>query len=136
MKKSIETVIKDLEGLHTLEGVQKRLGVRRSTAIKKICQLRKLGYVKTMGGGKQPRLYRISSTKIQELGYPGLYDVINQHSPIKLVKIYEHRIMGKKLSVEEALVQAIQTGNFRVILSALPLFNKIQDWSKLYHYAK
>lgn len=122
--------------MHTLDGVQKRLGVERSTAIKKLCQLRKLGYVKTSGGGKQPRLYRISCTKIQEIGYPGLYDIINQNSPIKLVKPYEHRVMGRRLSIEEALVLAIKTGNFRVMLAALALFHNVQDWSRLYQLAK
>lgn len=136
MKESIEGTIRKLEGLHTLEGVQKKLGVQRSTAIKKLCQWRKEGYVETSGGGKQPRLYRVSCIKIPKLGYPGLYDIINQHSPIKLVKPYEHRIIGRRLSIEEALVLAVNTGSFRVMLAALALFNKIQNWPRLYQLAK
>jgi len=136
MKESIEQVLRKLEGLNTLDLVQKKLNIRKSTAVKKLCQLRKLGFVETSGGGKQPRLYRVSRLKIKKTGNPGLYDIINQNSPIKLVKPYEHRIVGRKLSIEEGIVMAVKTENFRVVLAALALFNKIRDWSRLYHYAK
>ena len=136
MKKSIECVLRQLEGLNTLDLVQKKLSVRKSTAIKKLCQLRKLGFVETSGGGKQPRLYRISRIKFQKIGNPGLYEVINKNSPIKLVKPYEHRVMGRRLSIEEVIVMAVKTENFRVVLAALALFNKLRNWPRLYTYAK
>jgi len=136
MKKPIEDNLKDLEGLNTIDLIAKKLNVKRSTAIKKVYELRKQGYVETQGGGKQPRIYRISRIKIRQIGNPGLYDIINKYSKIKIVRPYEHRIIGKKLCIEEAIVRAIKTKEFRVILASLSLFNKIKDWHKLYQYAK
>lgn len=134
--KSIEKILRNLEGLNTIEMIQKKLNIKKNTAIKKIHELRKLGYVKTSGGGKQPRLYSISRTKIQDIGNSGLYEVINKNSPIKIREPYNHRIVGKELSIEEAIVRAIKTKNIRVIIAVLALFNKVNDWSKLYQHAK
>ncbi len=136
MKESINQILKELEGLNTIELVQKKLKVKKNTAIKKIHELRKLGYVETSGGGKQPRIYRVSRIKIQKIGNPGLYEIINQNSPIKLVKPYEHRIINKALTIEEAIVKAVKSGNFRLILASLALFNKLKNWSRLYEFAK
>ncbi|MBI2106863.1 hypothetical protein HYT57_02660 [Candidatus Woesearchaeota archaeon] len=136
MKESIETILKKLEGLNTISSIVKTLGIKRSTAIKKIHILKKMGYVETSGGGKQPRFYKISRIKIQKIGNPGLYEVVNENSPIKLHKPYEHRVIGKKIEVEEAIVRAIKSKEFRLILASLALFNKIKSWSRLYNYAK
>lgn len=136
MKLSKEKILKKIEGINTIDLIQRKLNVKRNTAIKKIHELRKLGYVETSGGGKQPRLYRISRIKIQKIGNPGLYDVINRNSPIKLVKPYEHRIVNGKLSIEETIVRAIKTGDFRLILASLALFNKVKNWARLYNLAK
>jgi len=136
MKESIDLVLKKLEGLNTIDLVQKKLNVKKSTAIKKVHELRKLGYVETSGGGKQPRFYWIYRAKITRGGNPGLYEVINKNSPIKLRLPYENRIFGRKLSVEEAIVRAVKSNNFRLILASLALFNKIENWSRLYQYAK
>ena len=131
---SIE-VIKKLEGLQTLESIQKKLGISRPTAIKYAYLLRKQGFVKTSGGGKQPRFYRISALRQEETGNPGMYGIINQYSPIKLRAI-ETRIIGRKLTVEEALVRAVDSKEFRTILASLALFNHIKDWGLLYKLAK
>lgn len=136
MEKSIEGILNKLEGLSTIELIAKKLNLKKSTAIKKIHELKKLGYVETSGGGKQPRLYRISRIKTQKIGNPGLYDVINKNSPIKLVKPYEHRVVGRSISIEEAIVLAVKSENFRLILASLALFNKVKTWSKLYELAK
>ena len=136
MEKSIEGILNKLEGLNTIELIAKKLNLKKSTAIKKIHELKKLGYVETSGGGKQPRLYRISRIKTQKIGNPGLYDVINKNSPIKLVKPYEHRVVGRSISIEEAIVLAVKSENFRLILASLALFNKVKTWSKLYELAK
>ena len=117
MEKSIEGILNKLEGLNTIELIAKKLNLKKSTAIKKIHELKKLGYVETSGGGKQPRLYRISRIKTQKIGNPGLYDVINKNSPIKLVKPYEHRVVGRSISIEEAIVLAVKSENFRLILA-------------------
>src|SRR3989344_3426331 len=118
MEKSIEGILNKLEGLSTIELIAKKLNLKKNTAIKKIHELRKLGYVETSGGGKQPRLYRISRIRIQKVGSPGLYDIINKNSPIKLSKPYEHRIVNGKLSIEEAIVRAVKSGDFRLILAS------------------
>jgi len=136
MEKSIEGILNKLEGLSTIELIAKKLNLKKNTAIKKIHELKKLGYVETSGGGKQPRLYRISRIKTQKIGNPGLYDVINKNSPIKLVKPYEHRVVGRSISIEEAIVLAVKSENFRLILASLALFNKVKTWSKLYELAK
>ncbi|MBW2984053.1 hypothetical protein KY361_03005 [Candidatus Woesearchaeota archaeon] len=133
--KSID-LAKRLEGLHTIKTIQKELKIARSTAIKLMCFLRKQGFVETSGGGKQPRFYRISPIKVKKAGYPGLYDMINKYSPIKIAEPVKHRIMGKRISVEEALVRAVETGKFRVILASLALFRHIKNWSRLYEIAK
>ena len=136
MKESINDVLKKLEGLNTIDMIQKKLKVSKKTAIKKVHELRKKGYVETSGGRQQPRIYRIARIKIKKIGYQGLYDIINENSPVKLVKLYEHRIINKKLPIEEALVRAVKTEDYRVILASLALFSKIKNWSRLYQYAK
>lgn len=135
MNKSIEQ-LKQIQGMQTVETIQKTLKIKRSTAIKKIFLLRKQGFVETSGGGPQPRIYKINPLILKKIGNPGMYDVINKFSPIKLTKPFEHRIFGYKLTVEETLVRAVKTGNFRVILAALALFRHIKNWSTLYKYAK
>lgn len=132
--KSIK-LAKKLEGLQTIEQIQKRLSIARSTAIKIVHQLRKDGFLKTSGGGKQKRLYRISPKGFRKEGI-GIYDVINKYSKIKISAPYEHKIIGRKLSVEETIVRAIASKQYRVIFASLGLFNRITDWFKLYKYAK
>ena len=136
MKESIESILEKLEGLNTIDLIERKLNVKKNTAIKKISELRKLGYVKTTGGGKQPRFYWISRIKGEKIGNLGLYDTINKNSLIKLVKPYEHRIIGRRLSIEEAIVRAIKSEDFRLIMASLALFNKIKNISRLYKLAK
>ncbi len=129
-------IAKRLEGFQTLDTVMKKLGIKRSTATKYIHELRKRGLVQTSGGGDQKRIYRISQVSLFKIGNPGMYDIINKYSRMKLVEPYEHRIIGRKLSIEEALVRAIASKEFRTILAALELFNHISNWPRLYKYAK
>ncbi|MBI2507799.1 hypothetical protein HYV89_02495 [Candidatus Woesearchaeota archaeon] len=136
MNQSIESILRSLEGLNTIDLVARKLNVKKNTAIKKLHELRKLGFVETSGGGKQPRLYRISRRKMLKIGNPGLYDVINKNSPIKLSRTYEERIVGRKLSIEEVLIRAIKTEKYRVIMASLALFNKVKDIPMLYKLAK
>ena len=133
--KSIE-LAKKLEGLNTLEMVRKSLNVKKSTAIKMISMLRKEGFVKTSGGGKKPRLYRISPLRLAGKEHLGLYDIINKYSKVKLFEPYKHKIMDRILSVEEAIPMAIKESNFRLTLASLGLFNFVKDWSKLHYFAK
>ena len=133
--KSIETA-KKLEGINTLKMVMKELNVRKSTAIKMLSLLRKEGFVETSGGGKKPRLYKISPIRIAGKEHLGLYDIINKYSKIKLFKPFEHKVMDRKLSIEEAIPMAVKEGNFRLVLASLGLFNFVKNWSKLCFYSK
>ena len=131
---SIET-IKKLEGLQTIETIQNKLGITRPTAVKYVYEMRKKGFVETKGGGKQPRFYRISALKLKETGNPGLIETINKYSRIK-IRGMKTRIIGKKLTLEEGIIRAIESKDFRVILASLGLFNHIKNWSLLYKLAK
>lgn len=133
--KSIE-IAKRLEGINTLKMVMKELNVRKSTAIKMLSLLRKEGFVETSGGGKKPRLYTISPIRIAGKEHLGLYDIINKYSKIKLFKPFEHKVMDRRLSIEEAIPMAIKEGNFRLTLASLGLFNFVRDWKKLHYFAK
>ncbi|MFH1839983.1 MAG: hypothetical protein ABH849_02440 [Nanoarchaeota archaeon] len=127
---------KKLEGIQTVKTTQKELKIKRSTAIKYLSILKKAGYLTKKGGGKQPRIYTIRRTKIDKVGNPGIYDIINQNSPINIVTKYEHRVFGKKLTIEETIIKAIETKEFRTILAMLALFNKVKDWKELKEFAQ
>jgi len=128
------SLVKKLEGLQTIESIQKKLDVTRSTAIKYVYLLRKKGFVDTKGGRQQPRFYRISALR-QKIGNPGMYDIINKYSPIK-VRTLKTKIIGKELTVEETLIRAIESKEFRTLLASLALFNHTKNWSLLYRFAK
>ena len=135
--KSIE-IAKKLEGLNTLEMAMKNLNVRKSTAIKMLSILRKEGFVETSGGGKKPRLYKISPIRVAGKEHLGLYDIINKYSKVKLREPYKHKVIDRKLSIEEAIPMAVKEGekNFRLVLAALGLFNHVKDWPRLCFYSK
>lgn len=133
--KSIE-LAKKLEGIHTLELARKKLDVKKSTAVKIISLLRKEGFVETSGGGKKPRLYKISPIRVAGKEHLGLYDIINKYSKVKLWEPYKHKVMDRVFSVEEAIPMAVKEGNFRLTLASLGLFNFVRDWSKLNYFAE
>lgn len=128
-------LVKKLEGLQTIESIQKKLRISRLTAIKYVHLLRKQGFVETSGGARQPRFFRISALKLRETGNEGIYDIINKYSPIK-ISAMKSWIIGKKLTIEETLIRAIETKEFRTILASLALFNHINNWNLLYRHAK
>ncbi len=129
-----EEVLLKLEGLHTAETAAKALGIGRQSTINILSRLKKEGYVTVSGGGKQPRLYKVTRRK-QMPRDPGMFDIINKYSPMKLSPWYDHQVHGR-YGPEEALVDAIQTRSFRVILASMRLFNHITDWPRLYRLAK
>ena len=133
--KSIE-LAKRLEGINTLEMVVKKLKVRKSTAIKIISLLRKEGFVETSGGGKKPRLYTISPIRVAGKEHLGLYDIINKYSKVKLFEPFKHKVMDRKLTIEEAIPMAIKQREFRLTLASLGLFRFVKNWAKLNYFAK
>ena len=127
-------LVKRLEGKQTIETIASALKVKQGTAANIISKLRGEGYLKTQGGGKQKRIYTISQKKFVK-GEKNLFDIINKYSKFKLAPTFKHEIFGK-YSVENALVDAILTRNFRIIFSSLYLFNHIRNWTKLHKIAK
>src|SRR3989344_1548146 len=130
-----DEILRKLEGLHTVETVMKTLNITRQSALNLLSRLKKQQHVTTSGGGKQVRFYKIMMRK-QLPRVPGMFDIINKYSPhMKLAPWYDHQVHGP-YGPEEALIDAIQTKSFRVILASLRLFNHITDWPKLYRLAK
>jgi len=125
-----------IEGLNTIETIQKKLNIKRSTAIKYIHLLRKKGLIETKVGRNKIRLYKISRTPNIKIGNPGYYDILNSNSKIKINEPYEHRVIGRKISIEETIAWAASTNNIRIHISVLALFNKVKNWPGLYKYAK
>src|SRR3989338_4695715 len=127
---------KMLEGLQTIGTAAKRLNVSKRTAINTIWKLRKKGLVETGYGKRKIRMYRIRTIKKPETGFKGLYDIINENSKVKLFSAQQYRIHDHEMTVEEAIVRAVKEGDFRTILAALGLFNKIKSWPRLLEFAK
>ncbi len=130
----INKLIEKLEGIHNIESIMLALKIKKSTAIKIISILRKNGYVKTKQTTKKKRIYYISRSN--KIGGKSYYDIINTHSPIKLSESEVYKIYGREPSLEEVLIYAIKTKNLRVILAALYLFKRINNWSLLFDLAK
>lgn len=123
-----------LNGIQTIESVKDILNVDKRMAIYYLHRLRKEGYVKTKRQSNNRRVYNISIDN--KLGGKSYYDIINQHSPIKISTPVTYRIYGKEPSLEETLIYAIKTKSLRTILASLALFKKISNWVKLYRLAK
>ena len=81
--------------------------------------------------GRRKRLYKITPKKNIRIGNPGFYEILDKYSRIKLIVPYEHRVIGKRLTVEEALIRAVKTKNIRIIIVSLELFNHIENWRLL-----
>lgn len=121
---------KEIEGIHTVGTLAQERGISRRTAINYLSLLRKKGYVQQIKGGKK-RLYKVSPLLLRTEGNPGLEETINAHSPMKLAVPRLIRLKGRKLSVEDAIVEAVKTGDYRIIIAAIPLFNAVKDWLRL-----
>lgn len=120
-----------LEGLQTLDNIINKLNVSRRTAINYISLLRKKGFLKNYSGGRKKRIYIIKSIKKKEIGYPDIYEIINKYSRIGLVTRTNYRRHDKELSIEEVIIEAIKTKEYRTILASLDLFRKVKNWSFL-----
>ena len=126
---------KENEGFHTVESFSKSLDISRGTAINYLYAMRKRRLIETERGKRGKRMYRISPVTLKKIGYPGLIETINEYSSLKLESAIEER-SDHKITPEEAIVRAIRTGDFRVVLASLELFKKIDDCWSLYRFAK
>ena len=129
-----EKTLKAIEGLQTIETVAEALNIKKQSALNLISKLKKQGYVTRTGGRQQKRLYKITARKQRKRNF-GMFDIINKYSSMKLAPWYDHQVHGH-YGPEEALIDAIQTQSFRVILASMKLFNHITDWPKLYKLAE
>jgi len=128
-------VLSKIEGLQTIETIRKELNLTKNSALNLVSKLKKEGYITTQGGGKQVRLYTVT-TKKQRKRKQGMYDILNKYSKnLKLAEPYDHQVHGT-YEVEDALIDAIKTESFRTILVSLNLFKHIINWPKLYRLAK
>lgn len=127
-------LLKKLQGLQTIETASEALNLSRQATLNLLSRLKKEGYVTTTGGGTQKRLYKITVRK-QRKRDPGMFDILNKYSPMKLNPWYDHQVHGI-YTPEDVLIDAIKTKSFRAILASLRLFNHITDWKKLYGLAK
>ncbi len=125
-------LLRKLEGLHTIETAAKTLNVKIGTMRNILTKLKREGYA--TGRGKNPRLYKITTIKQRKRG-KGMYTLINKYSKMKLAEPYIHEVHGE-YEAEDAIIDAIQTRSFRVILASLRLFNHVKNWKKLYREAK
>src|SRR3989338_10365876 len=130
-----EDLLRKLEGLHTVETVMEELSIGRQSALNRLSRLKKEQHLTVSGGGRVKRLYKITLRK-QRPRVPGMWDILNKYNPhFKLNPWYDHQVHGV-YGTEEALIDAIQTQSFRVILASMRLFNHITNWPKLYKLAK
>ena len=129
-------LLRRIEGLHTVETLQKELNLTKQSTINLISKLRKEEHITLFaGGGKKKRIYRITARK-QRKRQEGMFDIINKYSPnMKIREWYDHQVHGI-YGPEEALIDALQTQSFRLILASMRLFNHIKDWKKLYILSK
>ncbi|MFQ5474208.1 MAG: winged helix-turn-helix domain-containing protein [Candidatus Nanoarchaeia archaeon] len=125
--------LKLLKGKHTIESVAEELGIEKSSAANLLSKLKKEGYVKTEGGGRQKRIYTISTRK--DISGKSMFDIINRYSKIKIVPAFKHVVKGK-YGVEHALVDAVLTKDFRTIQASLYLFNHVKNWKLLHQLAR
>lgn len=129
-----EDLLKKLKGIHTVESIANLFKIKKQKAVYYIYRLRKKGYVRTKRTSTGKRVYNISFEN--KLNGTNPIEVINKYSPIKVLPIEDYQIYGKSLDPEEALVYAINSKNFRILLASLILFKKIKKWPYLYKLAK
>ncbi|MCK5283468.1 MAG: hypothetical protein KAK00_08745 [Nanoarchaeota archaeon] len=129
-----QEILQKLSGIQTIESVMDILKVDKKRAIYYIHRLRRQGYIKTKRQSNNRRVYYISLEN--KLGGKSYYEIINQHSPIKISTPVIYKIYGKEPSLEETLIYAIKTKSFRTILASLALFKKIDNWTEVHILAK
>lgn len=127
--------LRKLDGLQTIDTIMETLGIKKQSALNLITQMRKNQNLTiwSRGNGKK-KIYKITMRK-QLPRVPGMFDILNKYSPMKLAPWYDHQVHGV-YGPEEALIDAIRSESFRAILASLRLFAHIKDWNKVYRLAK
>ncbi|HLC65676.1 MAG TPA: hypothetical protein VJI46_06155 [Candidatus Nanoarchaeia archaeon] len=131
--KDIGGILKRIEGKQTADTIAKSLGIKQESALNLIARLKKQGFVATEGGGRQKRIYSISTRRIPAEN--GMFAVINRHAKAKVVPEFIHTVHGR-YGPEGAIIDAIKLGDIRVLQGSLYLFNHIKDWTRLHALAR
>lgn len=122
-----------MEELHTLDTFAKKHKITRASAINRLVKLRKKGLVKTYGGGKQPKLYKVLSKPEDETN--GFYDIVNKYSPEKLQPKFRHYVTGR-FTIERAIIEGLRINDARTREAIKHLFRHVKDWKSLFRLAK
>lgn len=121
------------EGKYTVETFAEEKQIRRQSAINLLSKLKKKGLVTVTGGGKQKRIYTITNRPQEKTN--GFYEIINKHSPEKLIPKFKHKVIGK-YTIEHAIIDGIQIGDARTLEATKYLFNQVKNWKRLFDLAK
>ena len=127
------TLLRKIAGKHTIETLMDRTGLSRASTLNLLSKLRKKKYLQTEGGGKQKRIYTISTKTIQKGN--GLFTILNKYAKIKIVPSFVHIAHGP-YTEENALIDAIEQHDFRIMQAAVYLFAHIKNWKKFHALAK
>ena len=121
------------EGKYTVETFAEKHGLKRQSALNLLSKLKAEGFVSVSGGGPQKRIYKVSSKPQQRTN--GFYDLVNKHSPEKLVPKFEHIVVGK-YTVEHAIIDGIKIGDVRTLHATKYLFRHVKNWKRLFDLAR
>lgn len=127
--------LKRIEGKQTIESVSEILNIKKNTALNLISMLRKHNLATRNGGGKQKRIYTISTKILRTKEFEGMFDILNKYSPEKIIHSFVHE-PHSKYCIENAIIDLIDLNDLRIIINSLSLFNHVKNWSMLYDLAK
>ena len=108
--------------IYTLEMLQEERNIKRQSALNLISRLKKNKRVKRKG-----KLYYIYDTPQEEPN--GLYAILNK-TPVKLHPTIQHYVHGT-YTVEQAIVDALETKDVRHCIAAAFILNRISHWTTL-----
>lgn len=117
--------------IFTVETFAKKNNLSRQSAMNKISRLKKQGIIQASGGGKQKRIYKLSTTKPTN----GFYDITNKYSKDKLVPEFKHYTYGK-YTIEHAIIDGLKINNARTREATMNLFRHVNNWKRLFDLAK
>ena len=109
--------------MYTLERIAKENDISKSTARNYLTPLRKKGLVTRSG-----KIYKI--TQLPQLADTGFFS-ISDTTPVKLHETHLHQVHGKKYTVEDAIIYALDKNESRYLAVAAFLCNKITHWTSL-----
>lgn len=122
-----------LQGKFTIETFAREEKLTRASALNKLSKLKKQGLVRVEGGGRQKRIYTITITP--QVKSNGFYDLVNRHSPEKLIPRFIHVVHGN-YTIEQAIIDGIKLGDVRTLQATKHLFNQVNNWKRLFDLAK